>query len=50
VDLQKVEQLESKINTELDMLRSKIDTMTEELDVYSDIDRLRKEAEIKKMV
>ncbi|XP_064626072.1 intraflagellar transport protein 74 homolog isoform X1 [Lineus longissimus] len=48
VDLQKVEQLESKINSELDSLRSKIETMETELEVYSDIDRLKKEAEMKK--
>lgn len=47
-DLAKVEQLESKITTELDMLKSKIEKQTEELDQLSDIPRLREEAEDKK--
>jgi intraflagellar transport protein 74 len=49
-DLQKVEQLESKITTELDVLKTKINKMTEELEIYSDLDKLRYDSEAKKKV
>lgn len=49
-DLQKVEQLEEKINTELVMLREKIATMEKELEVYSDLSMLKEEAEKKRNV
>ena len=49
-DLQKVEQLESKINQELDSLNAKINKMTEELVIYSDLDKLKADAEKKKRV
>ena len=49
-DLRKVEQLESKINTELTSLRQKIDTQTEELKIYSDLDKLRSDSEARKKV
>lgn len=47
-DLQKVEQLEDKINSELVVLRDKISTMETELDTYSDLDTLRRNSEQKK--
>lgn len=47
-DLQKVEQLEDKINTELVMLREKIATMEQELIVFRDIDSLKRQSEEKK--
>ena len=49
-DLQKVEQLESKITSELDQLKERIRTMGEEIEVYSDIDKLRSDAEARKQV
>ena len=49
-DLQKVEQLEDKINTELVMLREKIATMEQELVVFRDIDALKRQSEEKKQV
>ena len=49
-DLQKVEQLETKITSELDMLRNKIDTMENELVTYSDIDKLKSDSETRKKV
>ena len=49
-DLQKVEQLEDKINTELVMLRDKIDTMEKELVTFRDIDALKHQSEEKKQV
>ena len=49
-DLVKVEQLESKITQELDALKEKIDRMTEEMEIYSDIEKLRFDGEAKKKV
>jgi len=43
-DLEKVDQLESKITTELNSLKEKINTMTEELVKYSDLDALKRSA------
>lgn len=48
VDLQKVEQLEDKITTELAMLKEKNATMEKDLDVYSDLDKLRDQSEKKR--
>ncbi|XP_060563519.1 intraflagellar transport protein 74 homolog [Ruditapes philippinarum] len=47
-DLEKVEQLEDKINTELVMLREKISTMETELVTFRDLDSLKKKSEEKK--
>ncbi|KAL5017535.1 hypothetical protein ScPMuIL_007124 [Solemya velum] len=47
-DLQKIEQLEGKINTELKMLRDKISTMETELVTYSDLGKLKKDSEQKR--
>lgn len=47
-DLQKVEQLEEKINTELAMLKEKTATMEKELEIYSDLSSLKEEAEKKR--
>lgn len=47
-DLQKVEQLEEKINTELVMLKEKTATMEKELEIYSDLSSLKEEAEKKR--
>ena len=49
-DLQKVEQLESKITSELTQLKDRINSMTEEIEVYSDIEKLRNDAEARKQV
>jgi len=48
MDLEKVEQLETKITTELESLKERIKTMTTELETYSDLDTLRDQAEDKK--
>lgn len=48
MDLEKVEQLETKITTELESLKERISTMTQELDTYSDLDTLREQSEEKK--
>nr|XP_023997569.1 intraflagellar transport protein 74 homolog [Salvelinus alpinus] len=48
LDLQKVEQLESKINTELTSLKDKIETMTQELETYSNLDNLKAAGDDKK--
>ncbi|XP_065069175.1 intraflagellar transport protein 74 homolog [Rhopilema esculentum] len=48
MDLEKVNQLESKITTELDSLKKRIDKMTEEIALYSDIDGVKKQAEEKR--
>ena len=50
MDLQKVEQLESKITSELSQLNGKIETMQEEIVVYSDIEKLKRDAEERKQV
>lgn len=47
-DLEKVEQLEDKINTELVVQREKIATMQRELDQYRDLDTLKRNSEEKK--
>ncbi|XP_028827268.1 intraflagellar transport protein 74 homolog isoform X2 [Denticeps clupeoides] len=47
-DLQKVEQLESKITSELDSLKEHIQHMTEGLETYSNLDALKAEGEDKK--
>ncbi|XP_028660883.1 intraflagellar transport protein 74 homolog [Erpetoichthys calabaricus] len=47
-DLQKVEQLESKINTELSSLKEKIEQMTEGLETYNNLDALKTAGEEKK--
>ncbi|XP_029462265.1 intraflagellar transport protein 74 homolog [Rhinatrema bivittatum] len=47
-DLQKVEHLESKINTELNSLKDKIQEMTEGLVTYSNLDALKASGEEKK--
>lgn len=49
-DLEKVEQLESKIKTELSDLQSKIDQMTNDLGTYSNTEAQRREAEELKQV
>lgn len=49
-DLQKVEQLEEKINTELVMLREKNATMERDLVTYSDLEKLKQQSEEKKKV
>eukprot|EP00794_Sanderia_malayensis_P007768 gene7768-8614_t len=48
MDLDKVNQLESKITTELDTLKEKIREMEEAIGTYSDIDALKKQADEKK--
>ena len=50
MDLQKVEQLESKINTELEKLKGHIAQMETELETYNDLDTLKETAEEKKRV
>ncbi|XP_075682570.1 intraflagellar transport protein 74 homolog [Rhinoderma darwinii] len=47
-DLQKVEQLESKINSEMTSLKEKNQQMSEGLKTYSDLDALRASADEKK--
>lgn len=47
-DLEKVEQLESKITEELNSLKEKITKMTEELETFSDLNALKRNAEEKK--
>lgn len=49
-DLEKVEQLESKIKTELSELQNKIDQMSNDLGTYSDTEIQRREAEDLKQV
>jgi len=48
--LEKVEQLEGKIKTELEQLKEKIDGMTEELVTLNDLDALKKQAEERRKV
>lgn len=48
LDIQKVEQLETKVTTELEQLKTKISTMQEEIAVYSDVQKLKTDAEDKK--
>ncbi|XP_067839578.1 intraflagellar transport protein 74 homolog [Heptranchias perlo] len=47
-DLQKVEQLESKINAELSSLKEKIQQITDALETYSDLDGLKAAGDEKK--
>ncbi|CAF92506.1 unnamed protein product, partial [Tetraodon nigroviridis] len=47
-DLEKVQQLEGKIRSELSSLKERIGTMETELSVYGDLDRLRHSADDKK--
>ncbi|BFZ16629.1 hypothetical protein BsWGS_19668 [Bradybaena similaris] len=47
-NLQKMEQFEEKLNEELIVLRQKVVEMEKELEVYSDLDKLRSEADAKK--
>ena len=49
-DLEKVEQLESKIKTELSDLQSKIEQMNEDMVVYQNTDEQKTEAEALKQV
>ena len=49
-DLLKVEQLETKITSELQTLKDNISRMEDELVVYSDLDQLKMDAEEKKKV
>lgn len=49
-DLEKVQQLEGKIKSELSSLKERISTMESELTVYSDLDNLRHTADDKKKV
>ncbi|CAL1539936.1 unnamed protein product [Lymnaea stagnalis] len=48
LDLQKMEQFEEKLNEELRVLKEKVVQMEKELDVYSDLDKLKIESEAKK--
>ncbi|XP_029842807.2 intraflagellar transport protein 74 homolog [Ixodes scapularis] len=48
VDLQKIEQLESKVQLELDSLRLKMKKMEDEMVVFSDLDQLKNSAEHRK--
>lgn len=50
LDLEKVEQLESKVTKELSDLRVKIDEMTKDLVTYSDLETQRQEADDLKQV
>lgn len=47
-DLQKVEQLESKITAEMDSLRERCSKMEQELQTFSDLDRVKEEGESKR--
>ncbi|XP_055885868.1 intraflagellar transport protein 74 homolog [Biomphalaria glabrata] len=47
-DLQKMEQFEEKLNEELLVLREKVTEMEKELEVYSDLDKLKTKSEAKK--
>jgi len=46
----KIVQLDTKVTQELQMLRERVDKMTTELETYSDIDKLKFDAEAKKKV
>ncbi|CAN7992331.1 unnamed protein product [Ixodes hexagonus] len=48
VDLQKIEQLETKVQLELDSLRLKMQKMKEEMVVFGDLDQLKSSAEHRK--
>ncbi|KAI1301164.1 Intraflagellar transport protein 74 -like protein [Halotydeus destructor] len=47
LDLNKIEQLEAKINNELDSLRSKIRTLETDIETYSDIPKLKRDIDEK---
>ena len=49
-DLMKIVQLDTKVTQELQVLRERIDKMTTELETYSDIDKLKHDADAKKKV
>jgi len=49
-DLMKITQLDTKVTQELQMLRERIQKMTTELETYSNIDKLKHDAETKKKV
>ena len=49
-DLEKVQQLESKISSELEVQRQQLITMETELRTYGDMDTLRRTADDKKKV
>ena len=46
----KLMQLDTKVAQELQMLRERINKMTTELETYSDIDKLKLDADAKKKV
>jgi len=46
----KIMQLDTKVTQELQTLRERIDKMNTELETYSDIDKLKHEADAKKKV
>ncbi|UYV82615.1 IFT74 [Cordylochernes scorpioides] len=48
LDLQKIEQLEAKIETEMSSLQQRMQTMEEDMAVFSDLELLRKNAEMKR--
>ncbi|XP_053214952.1 intraflagellar transport protein 74 homolog [Panonychus citri] len=47
LDLNKIDQLESKINSELESLRTKIDSLIKDIDIYGNLDGLRDEIDKK---
>lgn len=47
LDLNKIAQLEGKINTELDSLRNKIKSLEKDIAIYSDIPKLKRDIEDK---
>lgn len=49
-DLHKVEQLETKMTTEMAIIKEKIEAMEKELVVFSNIDALKESAEQKRKV
>jgi len=49
-DLMKIMQLDTKVTQELQMLRERIAKMTAELETYSNIDKLKQDAEAKRKV
>jgi len=48
--MQKIEQMESKVKEERDILREKIDKMNQELETFSNLDNLKTNSEGKKKV
>lgn len=49
-DLQKIEQLETKVMNETEQLKEKIAKMKSELHVFSDLDKVKDDAEARKKV